>query len=41
MRLPIAWLYGVAATPLPTLTPPELGMRVPKLSLQTPGLVVL
>src|SRR5512133_2544333 len=33
--------YGTAAVPPPRLAPPVAGARVPKVSLQVPGLVVL
>jgi hypothetical protein len=32
---------GTEAVPEPSAEPPEVGARVPKLSLQVPGLVVL
>ena len=40
MRPVIGSEYGTAALPLPSDVPPETGARVPKASLQVPGLVV-
>jgi hypothetical protein len=37
----MARLYATGAEPAPSAVPPLVGARVPKLSLQVPGLVVL
>jgi hypothetical protein len=35
----INWVYATGLEPAPSAVPPTAGARVPKLSLQTPGLV--